>query len=394
MQQNPNGILQHLNNPVKSQALCSLTNFVFNFMGIAVFSSGNFSIWFIFSFINVFIQSVNRNSFLELFLLNRINLRPTLIKSLSLTIVTNILSGIYLAKNLDIDFSSMVQIILMFILYQLQDVLRYIFLNKFAKIVTFSDFTILILIASLCILERFREIESSTFIGFCCVSFSIGSIILLTQSKSFMNNPNLASPSADLQNGLLMANLLVFLFSCSTISIIQSSFLISDLVDYRVIVIWLSPVAALIRLFWIKLIAGSHHNTSKTHLLKNGAIISSLLIPTTFFELVSLHLFATNHVSKINIISLVFGLLTVGINTWTYPILVQLLRFGTNALTIAVFTVWNPLFLFCYVVIFRPKISLIEMFTVGLVSMALLAMMIYWSFSRIPLEKQESSVNK
>ena len=359
-----------------------------------MFSSGNFSIWFIFSFINVFIQSVNRNSFLELFLLNRINLRPTLIKSLSLTIVTNILSGLYLAKNLDIDFSSMVQIILMFILYQLQDVLRYIFLNKFAKIVTFSDFTILILIASLCILERFREIESSTFIGFCCVSFSIGSIILLTQSKSFMNNPNLASPSADLQNGLLMANLLVFLLSCSTISIIQSSFLVSDLVDYRVIVLWLSPVGALIRLFWIKLIAGSDHNTSKTHLLKNGAIISSLLIPTTVFELVSLHLFATNHVSNISIISLVFGLLTLGINTWTYPMLVQLLRFGTSALTIAVFTVWNPLFLFGYVVIFRPKISLIEMFTVGLVSMALLAIMIYWSFSRIPLEKQESSVNK
>jgi len=372
--------------PVISQTLCSLTNFIFNVIGISVFFE-DISLWFLMSFINIFIQSINRSAFLELLLLRNGQYKAALWKCHLLAISVNLLGAIYLILNSEISKLTVFAMCLMFCIYQSQDILRYVFLTDYASIVTISDFLILLLL----IFQFFANINIRltlwSFIFCNSITFFLGLLILVIQFRNFPFQIMKVKTYNGIELSLFVSNFCVFFFSILIIIILYSSLSNTDMIDYRIVVLLLSPLGALIRLDWIKQITEYVGEESRTIFIRKGFKLLGIFFIFLQIELFCLFFLFSSHFNYLTVICLTLGVFTMALNVWSYPLLIKLRRSGSFS------EVWmiicgNTLAVSIYCFISKPNIDLALIFNL---SLGVMMLQTYYLFNRYAKKASRST---
>ncbi len=308
-----------------------------------------------------------------------------MLKSIFTSCATNILVGLYVNRINVIELNLTIGIGLMFFTFQLQDIFRYVLLKKYSKIVAFSDLFIFLLFVILFILKHFSKMGENLFVVLSTISFLLGFLILIPKMLQlpYLSKTNFRTPKIAI--GLLVSNILVFIFSSGTVAILQNSLLESELIDYRIVVLWLSPIGAFTRLIWVAHLDRHSNGDSKLPVSSNELRVPKIFGIIIFLELLTFNLFALDHQKIATNICLTLGLLTFALNTWIYPMLIQL-RLGNRAVLICVVTGWNSLVQFAYVLAVEPRVDLIPLFFVGLASMFLLSIFLYKVSIKLPIK--------
>ena len=244
--------------PSFSQLICSITNFFLNLLGIMIFTKNGFAIWFMVSLINVFLQSINRSAFLELYVQKKISIKSASSKSIILVILTNFCLWVFCLNYQSLKVTEIMILVIMFTFYQIQDILRYLILQYDAYLVIKSDTLILICVFSTFIYNVFYPISKAIFMFTNLLAFIFGILILVSKTRHIFKTSEFIGGSNYLVHGMFFSNLLVFVLSSLTIVIMEKFMSISDLIDYRIIVLWLSPINTLIRLVYVKKIMFPH----------------------------------------------------------------------------------------------------------------------------------------
>ena len=380
MQRSVKVLIDKIGFPVISQTACSLTNFTFNMIGIAVFSE-DFSLWFIMSFINVFIQSINRSAFLELLLLKSKQELSALWKCHFLAVSVNILAALYLILSSDISNATVFAMCMMFCVYQSQDILRYIFLNEFPGIVTISDFLILLLLMIQFFANLNVNLTSWNFILWSSATFILGFLVLLFQFRNFSLETNKVKTGNPVELSLFVSNFCVFFFSILIITILHSSLSNAEMIDYRIIVLLLSPIGALIRLDWIKQITEYVGEETRASLIRRGFKLLGIFSIFLQIELLSLWTISPSNFSYSNVICLTLGIFTMAINVWNYPLLIKLLSSG-NFMEILMIICGNTVAVSIYCLLYKSSLNLILIFSLSLGAFILQSFYLFGKFSK------------
>ena len=362
--------------PPLSQLICSITNFIFNFLGISIFIKKDFTTWFLVSLINVFLQSINRSSFLELYILRKLSPKLAIIKSLFLVIFTNSSLWIFCVYSRNLKSSEAMMLAVMFTFYQIQDIFRYIVLRNNAFLVVKSDSLILAVVIFIFLYNIFNPISVNFFVITNLIAFILGAQILLKEANHSLKNNEINLAAKFLVHGMFFSNLLLFILSISTIAIMEKFMSISDLIDYRIIVLWLSPAGALIRIVWVKKIALSKSNILKNELFNDAIAIIKLFSLVSFTALLFLGFFYQENVNFEMVFSFILGLFSIAINAWTFPLLIKI-REHDSAVINAVITASGAITSFIYVLIFYSAISIVFLYFVNLMTQIFVAFYTY-----------------
>jgi hypothetical protein len=208
------------------------------------------------------------------------------------------------------------------------------------------------------------------------IAFILGTLTLLKETKHSLNNNEVNLAAKLLVRGMFFSNLLLFILSTLTIAIMEKFMSISDLIDYRVIVLWLSPVGAFIRVVWVKKIVISNSNSLKNELLRDAIVIIKLLFPVLFIALIFLGFLYQEKFSFEMVFSFILGLLSLAINAWTFPLLIKIREYD-SALINGVITASGAITSFIYVLIYYYAINIVFLFCVNLLTQIFVALYIH-----------------
>lgn len=364
------------NFPSFSQLICSITNFFFNLLGIMLFAENGFAIWFMVSLINVFLQSINRSAFLELYAQKKISIKSASSKSVILVILTNLCLWIICVNNQSLKVTEIIILVVMFTFYQIQDILRYLILQYDAFLVIKSDTLILILVFGTFIYNVFYPISKNIFMLTNLFAFIFGILILVSKTRHVFKKYEFIVGSRYLAHGMFFSNILIFILSSTTIVIMEKFMSVSDLIDYRIIVLWLSPLNTLVRLVYVKKIMFPDPNISKNQLVIDATIISKLFLISLFIVVPTFRILSPEHFNNETVFSMIFGLLTVAINVWTYPLLIAMREYD-SAFINGLITAIGSITYFAYVSISLSSINILFLYLVNLVTMVLVAVYLY-----------------
>ena len=151
---------------------------------------------------------------------------------------------------------------------------------------------------------------------------------------------------------------------------------VSDLIDYRIIVLWLSPIYTLVRLVYVKKIMFPDPNISKPQLIIDATIISKLFLISLFIAVPAFLILSPEHFNSETMFAMIFGLLTVAINVWTYPLLIAMREYD-SAFINGFITAIGAITVFAYVSISLSSINILFLYLVNLVTMVLVAAYLY-----------------
>ena len=364
------------NFPSFSQLICSITNFFFNLLGIMLFAKNGFAIWFMVSLVNVFLQSINRSAFLELYAQKKISIKSASSKSIILVILTNFCLWIFCMNDQSLKLTEIMVLIIMFTFYQFQDILRYLILQYDSFLVIKSDTLILILVFSTFIYNVFYPISKNIFMFTNLLAFIFGLLILVSKTRYIFKNYEFIVGSKNLARGMLFSNISIFILSSATIVIMEKFMSLSDLIDYRIIVLWLSPIYTLVRLVYVKKIMFPDPNISKPQLITDAIIISKLFLISLFIAVPAFPILSPEHFNSETMFAMIFGLLTVAINVWTYPLLIAMREYD-SAFINGFITAIGAITVFAYVSISLSSINILFLYLVNLVTMVLVAVYLY-----------------
>jgi hypothetical protein len=264
----------------------------------------------------------------------------------------------------------------MFTFYQIQDIFRYIVLRNNAFLVVKSDSLILAVVIFIFLYNIFNPISVNFFVITNLIAFILGAQILLKEANHSLKNNEINLAAKFLVHGMFFSNLLLFILSISTIAIMEKFMSISDLIDYRIIVLWLSPAGALIRIVWVKKIALSKSNILKNELFNDAIAIIKLFSLVSFTALLFLGFFYQENVNFEMVFSFILGLFSIAINAWTFPLLIKI-REHDSAVINAVITASGAITSFIYVLIFYSAISIVFLYFVNLMTQIFVAFYTY-----------------
>jgi hypothetical protein len=117
-------------------------------------------------------------------------------------------------------------------------------------------------------------------------------------------------------------------------------------------------------------------NISKNQLVIDATIISKLFLISLFIVVPTFRILSPEHFNNETVFSMIFGLLTVAINVWTYPLLIAMREYDSafiNGLITAIGTITY----FAYVSISLSSINILFLYLVNLVTMVLVAVYLY-----------------
>jgi hypothetical protein len=269
----------------------------------------------------------------------------------------------------------------MFTFYQIQDIFRYIVLRNNAFLVVKSDSLILVVVIFILLYNIFNPISVNFFVITNLIAFILGAQILLKEANHSLKNNEINLAAKFLVHGMFFSNLLLFILSISTIAIMEKFMSISDLIDYRIIVLWLSPAGALIRIVWVKKIALSKSNILKNELFNDAIAIIKLFSLVSFTALLFLGFFYQENVNFEMVFSFILGLFSIAINAWTFPLLIKI-REHDSAVINAVITASGAITSFIYVLIFYSAISIVFLYFVNLMTQIFVAFYTYIKTSK------------
>jgi hypothetical protein len=208
------------------------------------------------------------------------------------------------------------------------------------------------------------------------LAFIFGILILAFKARHISKNYEFIVDTKYLAQGMFFSNLVIFILSSATIVIMEKFMSVSDLIDYRIIVLWLSPINSLTRLVYVRKIVFPDPNISKTQLVVDATMISKLFLISLFIVVPAFLILSPEHFNSETVLAMIFGLLAASINVWTFPLLIAMREYDSafiNGLITAIGTVT----LFAYVSISLSSINILFLYLVNLGTMVLVAVYLY-----------------
>jgi hypothetical protein len=348
-----------------SQVFCSASNFLVNLTALSIFHKSKLSEWFVFFSINVFLQSTIRTTFSENYVLSILPRKVVILRGGTLAIATNILICLYLYRIGESEFLWLIALSLLFILFQIQDICRYLLIGNTTHFVAGADLIILVSVAFIIISHGIQLINERLFIIIYSVALVISILMISLKIKLIQKTSVELTNKTIFQISSMVSNLVVFLASSSTVILLERYLSEKELISYWLIVLWLSPVAALIRLVWLKKILKHDSAEDKSNNLFSFKFIFLRSISIFIVELILLKIFFKDESTIYNLICLFFGILSFMFNASVYSNLIWLRTSGSYILNFLVITS-GSLSLFLYVVISRSDVSILGIFQVVL----------------------------
>lgn len=357
------------NTSALSQSISSLNSFLITFFAIHSFEEKDFSIWFIISGVNIYLQGANRSAFLELELLRKRSGISGFLLSAITTLGVNSVLYVYANHYYPDSRFLILFLVLAYTIYQTQDILRYFWFKHRANLSLLSDFgMLLVLVTGFAYLRIHENLSYMSYSAVLILASLVGVLFLVFPRIMFEIQPfeQARKNTKNLQLVLLGTSFHTFAVMTYLITVMAESLKVSQLTDFRVLILCLSPISAFLRLDWVRQISkASADQVSIPSRLSVGRITLQLLIFSILATLI-LSFLSFNYITVANLVCVLFGVLSLVINTSINSHVIYVRKFGSAGRNLVILNL-GILILFIYALQFFFFITLLGYFVVTLI---------------------------
>lgn len=248
----------HGNYPVFGQTIVSINNFLLSLIGLNYLGNDEFRVWFYFSAIYFFLQSILRSSFLEIYVIGKTSIQYVQKSIFLITLCTNIVMIAFFTQlKVSSQESTLIFLTLNVLVYL--DYRRYRMIRTKTKLLIAAD-SIWLLTTIVMLLFKNQDIYSlnEVLIQF----YVVGSLLSLAvihvsdfgrqtnKSIHAFNDTKHRVMKKNLSLTLLQSNLVVYVINIALLTTVQITYADELLLDIRKVIWITSPVSTFSLLIW------------------------------------------------------------------------------------------------------------------------------------------------
>ena len=248
----------HGNYPVFGQTIVSINNFLLSLIGLNYLGNGEFRIWFYFSAIYFFLQSILRSSFLEIYVIGKISIQYVQKSIFLITLCTNIVMIAFFTQlNVSSQESTIIVLTLNVLVYL--DYRRYRMIRTKTQLLIAAD-SIWLITTIVMLLFKNQDIYSlnEVLMQFYVVGSLLSLVVIhvsdfgrqTTKSIHAFKDTTLRVMKKNLSLTLLQSNLVVYVINIALLTTVQITYADELLLDIRKIIWITSPVSTFSLLIW------------------------------------------------------------------------------------------------------------------------------------------------